>query len=333
MKRKLEEKGSRFLGLNYFKKRIKEKLEQYDNQIETFKSLVHRHFELYSKISLEKNTENEFNNFLNTKKSEIQNYLIKNDVNRFYNEELNELKKKFKENKIDIYFNQQCPKIFNVINKSDLENNIENNCLHKETDYFRKKKAEKLNSYENDLLEIKSKITDFINNKYEQAFQSSKNEQEFKKYFDDNNHEIQIYINKNTDLKVFYNNRINKEAEKFKKFVQEKDAIASIDKFFRLEYKTIFDQSSNKVDLQNKLDQKANTFRGMEYYEEKKKEYLNDFENEVEKLKPLILNHFSRHFEESLVQNSEADFINFFNNKKNEIQKLLTKEDINRLLK
>lgn len=331
LKRKLEEKGSRFLGLNYFKKRIKEKLEQYDNQIETFKSLVHRHFELYSKISLEKNTENEFNNFLNTKKSEIQNYLIKNDVNRFYNEELNELKKKFKENKIDIYFNQQCPKIFNVINKSDLENNIENNCLHKETDYFRKKKAEKLNSYENDLLEIKSKITDFINNKYEQAFQSSKNEQEFKKYFDDNNHEIQIYINKNTDLKVFYNNRINKEAEKFKKFVQEKDAIASIDKFFRLEYKTIFDQSSNKVDLQNKLDQKANTFRGMEYYEEKKKEYLNDFENEVEKLKPLILNHFSRHFEESLVQNSEADFINFFNNKKNEIQKLLTKEDINRL--
>ena len=44
-----------------------------------------------------------------------------------------------------------------------------------------------------------------------------------------------------------------------------------------------------------------------------------------------ILNHFSSNYDTSLQQNTETDFTNFFNNKKNEVQKYLTKKVINDL--
>ena len=330
LKRKLEERGSRFRGMEYFENKKQEKLNQFDNEIEQIKSRIINHFSNYYDTSLQQNTENDFTNFFNNKKNEIQRYLTKDVISNLYNNELNKYKNKFIENKIDKYFKEQYPEIYNVQNKIDLQN-ILNNSGYNGKEYFNKKKTEKLNNYENDLLPIKGKITDFINNKYNQAFESSENEQQFKKFFDDNNSEIQIYISKNNDLKAYYNNKISLETEKFQKFIKDKNDIAQIDNFFTLEYRTIFDESKDEEDLKNKLNEKGSKFSGMNYFETKKQEKLDQYENEIEQMKSRITNHFSRLYEESLEQNTENDFMNFFNTKKNEIQKYLTKDVIRNL--
>ena len=330
LKSKLEETGRRFSGIKYFENKKEEKLNQYDNEIEQIKSIIKSHFSEHYDTSLQQNTENDFINFFNNKKNEIQRYLTKDVISNLYNNELNKYKNKFIENKIDKYFKEQYPEIYNVQNKIDLQN-ILNNSGYNGKEYFNKKKTEKLNNYENDLLPIKGKITDFINNKYNQAFESSENEQQFKKFFDDNNSEIQIYISKNNDLKAYYNNKISLETEKFQKFIKDKNDIAQIDNFFTLEYRTIFDESKDEEDLKNKLNEKGSKFSGMNYFETKKQEKLDQYENEIEQMKSRITNHFSRLYEESLEQNTENDFMNFFNTKKNEIQKYLTKDVIRNL--
>ena len=330
LKRRLEEKGNRFRGMDYFENKKQEKINQFDNEIEQIKSIIKNHFSNYYDTSLGQNTENDFTNFFNNKKSEVQKYLVKEVINNLYNEEFNKYKKKFNEHKIDKYFKEQYPKIENVKNKNDLTN-ILNNSGFNAIDYFNNKKIEKLNNYDNDLLPIKGIITDFINNKYSQAFESSENEQQFKKFFNDNNSEIQIYISKNDDLKAFYNNKITTETEKFKKFIKDKKDQIAIDNFFTLEYKTIFDESKNEEDLKNKLDEKGSNFRGNNYFEIKKQEKLDQFDNEIEQMKSRIINYFSRHYEESLDQKTEIDFTNFFNGKKSEVEKYLKKDVINNL--
>ena len=246
-----------------------------------------------------------------------------------YNNELDKIKIKFNEKRIDKYFKEKCPQIYNVQNKTELET-ILNNSGFNGIEYFNKKKEEKLNNYENDLQPIKSKITDFINNKYNLAFDSSNNEDEFKSYFNDNNSEIINYIRKNDDLKAFYGNKLRTETEKFKKFIGDKNSIKEIDNFFSIEYKNIFDESRNEEDLKNKIDEKGSQFRGINYFEAKKQEKLDQFDNEIELLKARIKKHFE-HFYEMLEQNIENDFTTFFNDKKSEIQRYLTKDVINNL--
>ena len=57
-----------------------------------------------------------------------------------YNNELDKVKIKFNEKKIDKYFKEQCPQIYNVQNKTELET-ILNNSGFNGIEYFNKKKS------------------------------------------------------------------------------------------------------------------------------------------------------------------------------------------------
>ena len=330
LKRRIDEKGNRFRGNEYFENKKLEKLNQFDTEIENMKSRIINHFSHYYEESLNKSNENEFTNFFNSKKNEVQKYLTKEQINILYNNEFNKYKTKFIEHRIDKYFNEQYPKLYEVQNKTDLQNKL-NNSGFNGNEYFNNKKNKKLNNYETDLLQYKGIISDFISNKYNQAFESSENEEQFKNFYDNNNSEILIYININNDLKAFYNNKVYLELEKFRKFIGDKKDITDINNFFTLEYRNIFDESKNEEDLERLLNERGSRFCGKEYFEIKKQEKLDQFDNEIDNMKSKIINHFSHYYEESLNQNNENEFTNFFNSKKDEVQKYLTKEKINTL--
>ena len=76
------------------------------------------------------------------------------------------------------------------------------------------------------------------------------------------------------------------------------------------------------------MEDKGSRFRGNDYFDNKMQEKLNQYDNEMEIIKVRIVNHFSKYYDTALGLNTDGDFDNFFNNKKNEIQIYLIKDVI-----
>ena len=387
------------------------KFFQKREEIEKKKSKISTHFETNYDEAKKNDYLYQFENYYGNKKGEISEYLVEDEVKQHYNDELNKYIEKFKEfddqrkttksleemKEIDKYFTENCPQIYQVANKNDLEKQLNRSGFYG-NEHFNNKKKKKLNNYEEALNQYKWNITEFITNKYNDAFSSSEDEKQFRNYYGKNNSEIRIYIDINEDLKKHYRNKINEQLEIFKEdlnryktsiinFINskyneakklsnseqefrnyfcygnsdiaiylnkneslkqffnnkvdekveifkndlsdkiEKKTKEEIDNMFNSpQYEEIFDQSRNKEHLKRIIDEKGNRFREINYFENKKQEKLNQFDDEVEKMKSNIITHFSNYKKESLNKSNETDFTNFFNSKKNEVQKFLTKD-------
>lgn len=167
------------------------KFFQKREEIEKKKSKISTHFETNYDEAKKNNYLYQFKNYYENKKGEISENLEKEDdeVKQHYNDELNKYIKKFNEfdeqrkttkaleemKKIDKYFTEECPKINEVINKSDLEKQLNRSGFYG-NEHFNNKKQEKLNNYEEALNQYKWNITEFITNKYNDAFSSSEDE-------------------------------------------------------------------------------------------------------------------------------------------------------------
>ena len=337
----LGDEGKDYVKINYFKKKKEEKLNLYDNEIENIKNKIAAFLANKYDEGCKKNSLYEFEQFFEQKKSEIKKYLIKYEVKNYYIVEYVKYRTKFRESlkkkeeieeikqreSIDKYFKEECLKIYNVKDKSNLEK-ILNSSPYNGISYYNNIKNEKLNNYQDELEQIKIIISGFIANKYNQALASSQTEPQFKNYFCNNNDEIGIYIKKNEDLIKYYNNTINNKTNDFNKIIKERNDKKEIDNIFNEQYKSIFDSCVNKGDLKRKLEDKGSRFRGNDYFDNKMQEKLNQYDNEMEIIKVRIVNHFSKYYDTALGLNTDGDFDNFFNNKKNEIQIYLIKDVI-----
>ena len=170
----------------------------------------------------------------------------------------------------------------------------------------------------------RNKIDEILKKNYDEA-KKKENISDFQNVFHNNN-EIKKLIETRLENKIYYNHCINLYSSKY---LNEWDTIfKNIDDFFKRKYQSIFDKSIDKFNLNELLGDEGKDYVKINYFKKKKEEKLNLYDNEIENIKNKIASFLANKYDEECKKNSLYEFEQFFEQKKSEIKKYLSKYEV-----